>query len=303
MRARRSIELFLEGESSRARVPSVLTFLPSLPRALFPSALTFLPSFLSSASSTSMIFSAADSGDPTAVLKLLDEPGAASIDARDDDGRTLVHHAAAAGHTPLLQALLGKGAAFETVDGGGWSPLHSAASAGRAEAVAELVTAGASLETGAGSSNSTALIFAASKGHAAVVQTLLGASANAMATDKSGAIPLHRAAGKGHIAVMEILLAALPAGAMINTRDKTGHTAFHIAAIHEQVGACIALAEANAELDTENAEGEAPASLLKPSLRSQLGLLLAGEDAEMKEDHTDWLGANYPVPKVPKVAK
>ena len=46
---------------------------------------------------------------------------------------------------------------------------------------------------------------------------------------------------------------------------------------------------------TTNREGEAPAQLLKPSLRAQLGLL-DGDEME-QEDHTDWLGANFPVPR------
>ena len=35
-------------------------------------------------------------------------------------------------------------------------------------------------------------------------------------------------------------------------------------------------------------------------LRSQLGLTTEGEETE---DHTDWLGEHYPVPKVPKVGE
>ena len=86
---------------------------------------------------------------------------------------------------------------------------------------------------------------------------------------------------------------------MIDARDKSANTAFHIAATHEQEAACVALAEAGAELTTTNTEGESPAALLKPSLRSQLGLL--GPDEEEEQDHTDWLANNFPVPKVPKV--
>ena len=63
----------------------------------------------------------------------------------------------------------------------------------------------------------------------------------------------------------------------------------------------LALAEAGAILETVNAEGEAPGTLLKPSVRSQLGLQT---DAEEEEDHTDWLAANFPVPEpAPKVPK
>ena len=54
-----------------------------------------------------------------------------------------------------------------------------------------------------------------------------------------------------------------------------------------------------AELETTNADGERPRQLLKPSLRAQLGLQT--EEEEEQEDHTDWLGANFPIPNVPKL--
>ena len=237
------------------------------------------------------IFNLADAGDTVGAFALLDG-GNVAIDARDGDGRTALHHAAAAGHAQLLHALIARGGKFETQDGGSWSPLHSAASAGRDECVQELIAAGAGLELGAGGSGSTALVLAASKGHAGVVRALVSASANALAVDGSGGTALHRSAAKGHLAVMEILIASHPK--LIDLRDRAGNSAFHLAAIHEQAAACIALAEAGAELTTTNAEGESPSSLLKPSLRSQLGLLGEAEEAE---DHTDWLSAHYPVPQ------
>lgn len=236
------------------------------------------------------IFALADAGDTTGVISLLKD---GKIDGRDSDGRTALHHAAVAGHASLVEALVQRGATRETVDDGGWSPLHSAAAAGRAECVTALITADATnLKAGAGSSGSTALILAASKGHARIVRTLLEARANALAVDGSGGTSLHRAAAKGHVAVLEALLTLRHD--LVDRRDREGHTAFHLACIHEQPDACIALAEGGAELETTNAEGEAAASLLKPSLRSQLGLLGPEEAAE---DHTDWLAEHYPVPQ------
>ena len=144
----------------------------------------------------------------------------------------------------------------------------------------------------AGTASTHPLILAASKGHAGVVQALLRASANVLAVDATGGTALHRSAGNGHVAVIETLLAAAKSK-LLDRKDNEGHTAFHLAAIHEQSAACIALAEAGAELNTINGDGEAPASLLKPSLRSQLGLL---GDEESAEDFTDWLAEHYPVP-------
>jgi ankyrin repeat protein len=250
------------------------------------------------------LFDAATTGDPAAVPALL-EDASVKLNRRDSDGRTALHHAAAAGHAAFVQSLVERGAKVDTQDndGQGMSPLHSAAAAGRTEVVAVLVSAGANLELAANSARSTPLILAASKGHVDCVHTLLAASARVLATDASGATALHRAASRGHMAAMQTLLSSQPAGTIINACDSEGHTPFHLAAIHEQEHACVALAEAGADLETTNARGEAPAALLKLSVRSQLGLSgEGGVDAE-DEDATDWLSENFPVPapKPPKL--
>ena len=191
-------------------------------------------------------FGAAARGDVQSVFALLEaNESAASIDASDTDGRTALHHAAAAGHAELVTALATRGGKAHRVDDGKWSPLHSAAAAGHALACSALLAAGAAqgIEAGAGSSGSTALILAASKGRAAVVRTLLGAGASTQAVDGSGATALHRAAGKGHLEIVETLLeGGGSAAALLDARDKEGHTAFHVAAIHEQAAACVLLA-------------------------------------------------------------
>ena len=202
---------------------------------------------------------------------------------------------AAAGDVVNVRSLLERGANAATRDDGGWSPLHSAASAGRSEVIEELIRSGVSLDDGAGSSGTTAIILAASKGHQVIVSSLLAASANAQATDRSGSTALHRAAGNDHVAIIDVLLAACPAA--LDARDADGQTPFHVAAIHQKEAACLALAEAGAQLDTVSTEGEAPAQLLKPSLRLRLGM--ASEDEEAA-DHTDWLAAHFPVFNPPR---
>ena len=115
----------------------------------------------------------------------------------------------------------------------------------------------------------------------------------------------HRAAGRGHVAVIKLLLEsqqAVARSALMDACDKEGHTPFHLAAIHRQADACVALGEAGANLETTNGRGEAPADLLPLSLRSHLGLKgKDGMDID-EEDATDWLGANFPVPE-PKAPK
>jgi ankyrin repeat protein len=70
----------------------------------------------------------------------------AAVDAQGDVGRlTALHGAAAMGHAEAVEALVGAGAALESIDRKQRTPLHLAAEHGRVAAVKGLVAAGATL--------------------------------------------------------------------------------------------------------------------------------------------------------------
>lgn len=78
------------------------------------------------------------SGTPELVALLLDR--SADIEARDQDGKTPLHYAAAISKTPKSTALLlDRGANIGARDKSEWTPLHHAADQGKAPAVMELL--------------------------------------------------------------------------------------------------------------------------------------------------------------------
>ncbi len=88
------------------------------------------------------------------------------------------------------------------------------------------------------------------------------------ACDRSGCSPLHRAASRGHAEVVRLLLAQQQP-ALLELKDKRGHTAFHLAVLEQQEGVAIALAEAGADPRTKNQDGECAADALPPRLLQQ----------------------------------
>lgn len=100
------------------------------------------------------------------------------VKLRDEDGRSLLHTAAANGRMAILEAFLQHGgdAVVNKQDEDGWTPLMSAASSGHEGAMQRLIACGA--EVGPqNSTKRTALHYAASKGHLRAVKALLEAGA------------------------------------------------------------------------------------------------------------------------------
>jgi len=103
-----------------------------------------------------------------AKLRAMVEENPAIATARDDEGETLLFHAAARGKADVAELLLAKGADPNASNERGVTPLH----------------------------------VAAQKGHAAVAKVLLARGANPNARTKEGATPLHAAAD--HVAGLPV---------------------------------------------------------------------------------------------------
>ena len=88
-------------------------------------------------------FSAAAAGDSAKLMQLLGN--GSSVNARDSDGRTVLHHAAVHGQESLVASLLESEVKVDAADEGGWTPLLCASSAGHDIICAALLSAGAAI--------------------------------------------------------------------------------------------------------------------------------------------------------------
>ena len=82
---------------------------------------------------------AAKNGDVTRLTTLINN--SASLDVKDQYGRTPLHSAALSGHHGAVQVLIDAKASLDSGDQSRWTPLHFAASKGKVVAVQLLVDA------------------------------------------------------------------------------------------------------------------------------------------------------------------
>lgn len=203
----------------------------------------------------------AEAGDIDAIRAIDEADLPKKLRKRDEDTRTALHIACAAGHKEVAEYLLSKGADVNLEDEEGWSPLHSCASKGDAVLVGLLLDAKADPDA-ATSSKATSLHFAASKGHTEVLALLLNAGAKKNARDRHGGTPLLRAVSCGRERALKVLLEAK---ADVALKDSVGDNALHVAINGQHVNLCEALMgrdEAEAMMLQDNDEGKSPAKLI-----------------------------------------
>ena len=128
------------------------------------------------------------------------------VNARDDDGSTLLHCAAAFGHVELIGLLLGRGASIAPQDDEGLSPLHCAVKEAHLDAVLALVAMGAPLDA-SDLKGRTPLHWAASTDEVDLALALIARDAPLDACDKYGDSPLHIARRMGQNKMVYVLIA------------------------------------------------------------------------------------------------
>ena len=187
------------------------------------------------------------------------------LQARDEDGETLLHYAAFYNENPaVVKTLLEAGANLEAQTkigefvGGSLTPLHRAAENGNPAVVTALLEAGADIEA-RGEGGETPLHMAAQNENPAVVTVLLEAGADLEARTVvrggGGETPLHRAAYDNNPAIVTTLLEA---GADLEARNKEGETPLHRAACHNKLVVVTTLLEAGASLEARDKTGWSP---------------------------------------------
>jgi len=128
----------------------------------------------------------------------------ADIGARDREGNTVMHHAAAMGQVQMLDFLLYAGAAVDAANDAGRTALHLFAGRGSYEACRLLVERGAAVDARDGKGN-TALHVAAERGDFELCEYFLFLGASAVRTNADGRTPGDLAQLNGHERVAELL--------------------------------------------------------------------------------------------------
>lgn len=201
------------------------------------------------------IFRFASEGQRGLLSAALKQEGV-DVNAKDADGRTLLHGAASNGHLEIVELLLSAKAEVNTHDEEGWTPLISAASAGKLGVVRRLGQAGADVSA-VTSRGCSALTYACSKGHTDLVAFLLEQNSPVNSADQQGDVPLHRAARHGDI--VQLLLAHK--NVVVSRRNKVGKTPLHIAAEEGEEKSCRLLLEAGCDADALDVDKQTPRTL------------------------------------------
>ena len=183
------------------------------------------------------------------ILRRCDAPFPCS----PQDRRTPIFHAVLAGHTAVLEALLG---------------------------------AGADAHKGIGRSRTTPLHLAMRRGHEGCLPPLLGAGASPGATDARGRTPLHEAASAGQTAALAALAAAVPPADMaaaVAVADGDGNTALHAACKRGRLDVVQRLLDMGADSSARDLQWHTPVHVLASAgdaaLPSLQAVLAAGGDA------------------------
>ncbi|BBM99013.1 26S proteasome non-ATPase regulatory subunit 10 [Marchantia polymorpha subsp. ruderalis] len=216
------------------------------------------------------IWTAAEKGDRSFFDTLSEPQILKALTLKNEDGRSILHVAAAAGHSQVVSLLSdGVDAAVSGINAGddeGWTPLHSAVSGGKAAVVEVLLASGADVNL-ANNGGRTALHYAASKGHSDIANMLISKGSKLNRKDKVGCTPLHRAASAGHSQVCEVLIEE---GADIDATDVNGQTPITLATICDNRQVALLLLRNGADLDIEDTEGYTVLGRANDELRAVL---------------------------------
>lgn len=196
----------------------------------------------------------------TSVIALLMRAGA-DVKARSADGTTPLHEAARSEKPAIVRLLLRAGADIHALAGLGATPLHSAARNEGAEIVTALLDAGAEVDAGAGGYG-TPLLYALGHGwntgiNEAPANALLEAGADVNAADSDGDTPLLESLLEARPvgAVSEFALRLLALGADPNAGGEYGITALHLATYNADPALIHALVAAGGDIHARSYRG------------------------------------------------
>ncbi|KAJ4322521.1 hypothetical protein N0V84_004767 [Fusarium piperis] len=173
---------------------------------------------------------AAANGLLEAAEKLIN--AGAKVSELDNEGQQPLHKACSEGHVQIVNQLLNKGADTQIVDTDGWSPLHLASRYGHTEVIRALLEKDKrNIDATEKFQGWTALNVAVYKGHDEAVSILLDQGASVSIQDDDGWTPLMTATKRKHEEILTRLLAQ-GGDLELETRSKSGHTPLLAASIN-----------------------------------------------------------------------
>uniref|UniRef100_A0A0E0FV94 MSP domain-containing protein n=1 Tax=Oryza nivara TaxID=4536 RepID=A0A0E0FV94_ORYNI len=207
------------------------------------------------------LHAAAARGDTGEVRRL----GPDSMGARDREGRTALHVAAAAGEAEAAAALVDMGADAAATDARGRTPLDVAREKGYQEVVDVL-------------ERWELVMTAARRGDLQSLESLLSKRAGVRGRDQYGLTALHLAAIKGHCDVIALLAGS---GCMdIECEDVEGHRPLHLAVEGGSAEAVELLLDMGAEVHAASRRGATPLQMAVTMGYEAIALLLRGRGAD-----------------------
>ena len=188
----------------------------------------------------------------TDVLYRIIASGLVSVNIRYEDGRTLLHFAAARGHTETVLILIEFGAHKTIIADKFGTPLHVAAANGHVSTVKAMLRAGCPVDV-VDNDGYSVLLVAAVSGNAEMIREIVSTpGCDINAADRSHMTPLHKVAQRGKT---EAALELIRHGAKKALASYTLGTPLHVAAMFRHVSTVKAMLEAGCPVDVVTSDG------------------------------------------------
>ncbi|XP_066307342.1 protein VAPYRIN-like [Miscanthus floridulus] len=208
------------------------------------------------------LHAAAARGDCGEVRRL----GPDALAARDREGRTVLHAAAAAGEAEAVAVLVDMGADTSAVDARGRTPLDVAREKGYQEVVDVL-------------ERWELVMTAARRGDLGILESLLSKRAGIRGRDQYGLTALHLAAIKGHCDAIALLAGS---GCMdVECEDVEGHRPLHLAVEGGHAEAVELLLDIGADVNARTRRGGTPLEMAEAMGYEAIAQLLCARGAEV----------------------
>ncbi|CAO2197086.1 unnamed protein product [Urochloa humidicola] len=208
------------------------------------------------------VHAAAARGDCGEVRRL----GPEALAARDREGRTVLHAAAAAGEAEAVAVLVDMGADTAAADARGRTAMDVAREKGYQEVVDVL-------------ERWELVMTAARRGDLPSLESLLGKRTGVRGRDQYGLTALHLAAIKGHCDAVALLAGS---GCMdIECEDVEGHRPLHLAVEGGHAEAVELLLDMGADVNARTRRGATPLQMAEAMGYEAIAQLLCGRGAEV----------------------